>query len=29
MLLRGRAYLRAVLPFHILICRGAVGRMAV
>jgi hypothetical protein len=24
----GRAYLAAVLPFHILICRGAVGRMA-
>jgi Protein of unknown function (DUF2867) len=24
----GRAYLRAVMPFHILICRGAVARMA-
>jgi Protein of unknown function (DUF2867) len=26
--LAGRVYLRLVLPFHILICRGAVGRMA-
>jgi hypothetical protein len=24
----GRAYLAAVMPFHILICRGAVARMA-